>query len=85
MSDTSARLRPPKAVSIQKKPSGLSASDLAERLALIQGHATKFPVSGAKIQGNFLLVALAIPGHVLEVTTNGAWLLDGKDVTLWGG
>jgi hypothetical protein len=68
------------------KSKGLSAEDLAlvaERLALIQGHLAKMPqgvISGVTIMNGFLLVALRIEDHALNVVS-GVWTLDGKDVT----
>ena len=39
-------------------------------------------ISGATIIDGFLLVALKVNGHKLDIQ-NGAWLLDGKDVTVY--
>jgi len=61
-------------------------AEVAERLALIQGHLSNMPklaVSGARMRGDYLLVALYVPGHKLEIDATNSWLLDGKDVTKW--
>lgn len=75
------------AESTQPKPSGSNGNDLSElvaRLALIQGHASAFPVSGARVFNGFLLVALRIPNHVIEVYGD-EWLVDGREVSKWDG
>ena len=90
MSDTSEPLKQPrKTQSTETKPADLKDSDLAlvaERLALIQGHLAQMPkllVSGARMKGDILLIALWVgENHRLEIVS-GAWLLDGKDVTKW--
>jgi uncharacterized protein YkuJ len=53
---------------------------LIERLALIQNHATKFPVSGAQTLDGWLVVAVKIPGHELAVD-GSTWTVDGIDIT----
>jgi hypothetical protein len=73
--------------STQTRPAGSNGSDLSElveRLALIQGHVSEFPVSGARVFNGFLLVALRIPNHVIEVY-EGEWLVDGLEVSKWDG
>ncbi len=88
MSNTSAHSKTAKPTpSTPPKPSGSKSEDLAlvaERLSLIQGHFAQMPpgicISGARVMDGFLLVALKVNGHDLTVQ-NGAWLLDGKDVT----
>jgi len=75
--------------SIPPKPTGSKGDDLqlvAERLSLIQGHISKMPgicVSGVRIMNGFLLVALKVDGHELSVSSDGVWMLDGKDVTIY--
>jgi len=68
------------------KPADLKSEDLelvAQRLSLIQGHFSQMPdicISGVRMMDGFLLVALKVNGHKLDIQ-NGSWLLDGKDVT----
>ncbi len=71
-----------------QKSADLNAEDLelvAEILSLIQGHVTKIAqmpvVSGVTVLQGFLLVALHIPGHTLEINSEGEWLLDGQPIT----
>lgn len=72
MTGTSAHSKKPsKTPSTAQKPEGWSVEDLEERLALIQGHATKFPIFGVKEVGGMLLVALCVPGH--KISCAGEW------------
>ena len=89
MSNTSGHSKNVKSTpSTPPKPSGSKENDLelvAQRLSLIQGHISQMPdicISGATIIDGFLLVALKVNGHKLDIQ-NGAWLLDGKDVTVY--
>jgi hypothetical protein len=89
MSGISERLKTSNAPaeSMQPKPAGLSGNDLRDlvaRLALIQGHVSAFPVSGARVFNGFLLVAIRIPNHVIEVYGD-EWLVDGLEVSKWDG
>jgi len=88
MSNTSEPLKKQKSTPFTPlKLSALSGDDLAlvaERLALIQGHLAKMPrpvISGACIRDGFLLVAVKIPGHELNIVS-GVWEIDGIPVTL---
>ena len=88
MNGTSERLKMPKKTpSTATKPAALSGdalAEIAERLALIQGHYAKLRglgvVSGVRMLDGFLLVAFQIPEHDLDIVS-GAWLIDGKNVT----
>jgi hypothetical protein len=84
MSNTLERLKDvSQTQSTQPKPTASKNADLqlvAERLALIEGHISNLPqnicISGVTIMDGFLLVALKIPNHILDISVSGAWLLD---------
>ena len=89
MSSTLERSKNAKPIpSTPPKPSGSKSEDLAlvaERLSLIQGHISHMPgicISGVRMMDGFLLVAFKVNGHELAIE-DGAWLLDGKDVTAY--
>ena len=86
MSDTSVHSKKSETTeSTAMKPSDSNAEDLqltAERLSLICGHLSKMPsmvVSGVRIMNGFLLVALKIEGHDLNLVS-GVWMIDGRPV-----
>lgn len=88
MSSISELSRKPKqAPSTEQKPEGLKSEDLglvAGRLSLILGHISQMPpnlsISGVRMKDGFLLVAVKVKDHSLQLTSNGTVLLDGKDV-----
>jgi hypothetical protein len=58
--------------------------ELADRLALMLGHISAFPVSGITVIDGVLIFAVKIPGHSLHFDKEtGVLLLDGEDVTRW--